>query len=229
MNWSREGGRRRPARDSWDAPRDDWGSERPRSGFGSGSGGGFGSRPAGRPGFGAARPSRDVPVDQADVTATVKWFNGQKGFGFVALPDGTDAFLHASVLERAGEQDLPEGATVTCDVGRGQRGPQVVAVHSVDRSTATPGRGDRGSDRGPRERSGFAGPATGETIEGTVKWFNPEKGFGFISPDAGGKDVFIHISVVQRAGFDTLETGDRVSVTTQQGKKGPEAAAISVI
>lgn len=55
---------------------------------------------------------------------------------------------------------------------------------------------------------------------GVVKWFNPTKGFGFIQPDNGGADVFVHISAVQRAGIDTLNEGQRVSyeLATERGK-----------
>lgn len=56
---------------------------------------------------------------------------------------------------------------------------------------------------------------------GTVKWFNPDKGFGFIAPQDGGKDVFVHISAVQRAGLQTLNEGQKVSfeITTDRGKQ----------
>lgn len=56
---------------------------------------------------------------------------------------------------------------------------------------------------------------------GTVKWFNPTKGFGFIQPESGGQDVFVHISAVQKAGMDTLNEGQRISydVVEERGKK----------
>ena len=59
--------------------------------------------------------------------------------------------------------------------------------------------------------------------EGTVKWFNGEKGYGFITPDAGGKDVFVHYSAIAGSGFKSLEEGQRVSFETGQGQKGPQA------
>ena len=60
--------------------------------------------------------------------------------------------------------------------------------------------------------------------EGTVKWFNPQKGFGFINPDDGGKAAFVHISAVERAGLTTLTEGQRVSYELQPGRNGKSAA-----
>ncbi len=58
---------------------------------------------------------------------------------------------------------------------------------------------------------------------GTVKWFNAEKGFGFIAQDDGGQDVFVHFSAIQTNGFKALEEGQRVEYDTTQGPKGPQA------
>ena len=65
--------------------------------------------------------------------------------------------------------------------------------------------------------------------EGTVKWFNAEKGFGFITPDEGGADIFVHYSAVQSKGFRTLEEKQRVSFDIVQGPKGPQAANVTKI
>lgn len=61
---------------------------------------------------------------------------------------------------------------------------------------------------------------------GIVKWFNAAKGFGFITPDSGGKDLFIHFSEIQGAGFKSLEEGQRVSYVASQGPKGPQATKV---
>ena len=63
-------------------------------------------------------------------------------------------------------------------------------------------------------------------MTGTVKFFNAEKGFGFISPADGSKDVFVHFSAIQSNGFKTLEEGQRVEFTIEQGQKGPAAANV---
>jgi CspA family cold shock protein len=62
--------------------------------------------------------------------------------------------------------------------------------------------------------------------EGTVKWFNAEKGFGFIMVDGGGPDVFAHFSSIVGDGYKSLEEGQRVSFTIEQGQKGPQAAQV---
>lgn len=64
---------------------------------------------------------------------------------------------------------------------------------------------------------------------GTVKWFNGDKGFGFISVDGGGEDVFVHFSAIQGAGYRTLEENQRVEFEVAQGPKGPQADRVRAI
>jgi CspA family cold shock protein len=64
---------------------------------------------------------------------------------------------------------------------------------------------------------------------GTVKWFNAEKGFGFITPDEGGQDLFVHHSAIEATGFRSLDENQRVSFTVGQGQKGPQATAVQKI
>ena len=63
--------------------------------------------------------------------------------------------------------------------------------------------------------------------QGTVKWFNAEKGFGFITPDEGGSDLFVHHSAIQGRGFRTLDENQRVSYEVGQGQKGPQALNVT--
>jgi CspA family cold shock protein len=65
--------------------------------------------------------------------------------------------------------------------------------------------------------------------QGTVKWFNAEKGFGFISPDGGGSDVFVHYSAIDAGGFRTLDENQRVEFEVGQGTKGPQAQGVRIL
>ncbi|GII95810.1 cold-shock protein [Sinosporangium siamense] len=65
--------------------------------------------------------------------------------------------------------------------------------------------------------------------QGTVKWFNSEKGFGFIAPDGGAPDVFVHFSEIQGSGYRSLEDGQRVEFEITQGQKGPQASQVRAI
>lgn len=171
-----------------------------------------------RPGF----FREDMPSGRR-VEAKVKWFNAGKGFGFVTLADGSpDAFLPMVALRRAGYEDAREGASISCEVGAGAKGPLVISVFNIDNSTATSASaGNIDFDR--------RAPRPAVTLEGAVKWFEPEKGFGFISPDGGGKDVFIHITALRRSGLATLDAGQRVRAEVVDGKKGQEAERVTLI
>src|SRR3712207_7788349 len=63
--------------------------------------------------------------------------------------------------------------------------------------------------------------------QGTVKWFNADKGYGFITPDGGGKDCFVHFSAIQGSGFRSLDAGERVEFEVGQGQKGPQAENVT--
>jgi cold shock protein len=150
------------------------------------------------------------------VEAKIKWFNATKGFGFVALSDGSkDAFLPMAILRRAGYDEAREGASIVCEVGIGAKGPLVLNVLNLDNGAAPSG-GERRA-------------AAASTLDGVVKWFEPEKGYGFIAPDGGGKDIFVHVTALRRSGVGVLDTGQRVRVDAVDGKKGLEADRITLI
>jgi CspA family cold shock protein len=167
--------------------------------------------------------------------AKVKWFNGEKGFGFVELTDGSgEAFLHISVVEGAGHNALEPGTTLTVRVGQGTKGPQITEITAVDASTAEqprggarPGGGARPAGGPPRDRAfeRAAGPA--EEVDGQVKWYDPKKGFGFVAVE-GSKDVFIHRSVLVREGINELAEGQRIHMKVVPGAKGLEAIGVAL-
>ena len=177
------------------------------------------------------------PSSAVRITASVKWFNPAKGFGFLVPDDGSpDVFCHVSAVERAGYDTLPQGAIVTCDVSEAQKGPQVSQIHSVDTSTAveTPYRNERprrfspgGFPGGGRRHEEPVGPT--EEIEGTVKFYNAVKSYGFITPDGGGQDVFIHAKVLAQAGLNDLGPQQRVRLSIAQGPRGPQATSVELL
>ena len=157
----------------------------------------------------------------------MKRFNPEKGFGFVELSDGSgDAFLHESVLAQGGISAVQPGDTLEVAIGPGHTGPHVTEVLSVDRSTAVPT-----APRGSSPRPATSGPSSDIPVEetGTVKWFNVEKGFGFIARDGGGKDVFVHISALAPSGLTALNEGQQVIIDVVEGRKGLEAARVRLI
>lgn len=202
------------------------------------------SGPSSRP-FSSSRPTD--PGGPAE-GATVKWFNPEKGFGFVALDSGQEAFLHIRPLEAAGHASVPDGARMQVRVGQGAKGPQVTEVVEVDLDSAPPAQA-----RAPRAPRSFGGPGGGggggyggggggggygrqqdsggmqEDMVGTVKWYNSTKGFGFIAPESGGKDVFVHVSAIERSGLSGLGEGQRVRIGVVQGQKGPEARSVEAL
>ena len=169
-------------------------------------------------------PSLSASKASGSVEAIVKWFNAEKGFGFVAVVGGSEAFLHIRQLEAAGHSNVPEGARVQVRIGQGQKGPEVTEVTEVDLSTAQVG---SSAERRPATPSQVMGQVS-ESI-GTVKLYRADKGFGFVGPDGGGKDIFVHATTLARAGLSGLAEGQRVRMQIGQGQKGPAAQTIELL
>lgn len=178
-------------------------------------------------------PSFASASSAPEVQATVKWFNAEKGFGFAALADGSgDVFLHVNTLQAAGHQTVNPGATLRVRVGAGQKGRQVEQVVSVDDSTAEPSEQRRpqftGGGRPPAGPRRPVDLSSAVEMTGTVKWYDAAKGFGFITPQDGGRDVFVHATALERAGLGPLQERQSVRMGVVQGTKGPEVGTISV-
>ena len=169
-------------------------------------------------------PRPSAPQASAPIDSVVKWFNADKGFGFVALGGGSEAFIHVRQLETAGHSSVPEGARIKVRIGQGQKGTEVTEVIAVDLSTAQLG---SSTERRPATPSQVVGQTKEST--GTVKMYKADKGFGFVGQDGGGKDVFVHATALARAGLSGLAEGQRVRMQVGQGKKGLEAQAIELL
>ncbi|WP_277991013.1 cold-shock protein [Sphingomonas panni] len=202
-----------------------------RGGFGGGGGGG-GFRGGGGGFGGGGGGGRGMPPQVVgEATGVVKFFNAQKGFGFVVRDDGgEDVFVHISAVEQAGLSALAEGQPMGFTlVDRGGRISATDLKIDGEPMPVTGGGAPREPrDAGPRAGGGFGGgpqrQLTGERASGVVKFFNAMKGFGFIQRDDGQPDAFVHISAVERAGLPTLNEGDRLEFELEVDRRGKHAA-----
>ena len=172
--------------------------------------------------LGAEAAGRPVASDGAD--GTVSWYDADKGFGFVTPDVGADdIFVHVRSLP-GGLTELVEGDRVTYDVGQSEKGLQARNIQLVRGSAprdahVAPARGRSGPP------AASAGPVHGG--EGVVARCDAERGFGFITPDAGGADLFVHVSVVR--GAESLQEGDRVRFKVRQSDRGPQADSVELL
>jgi len=187
-----------------------------RGGFGGGDRGGFGGGGGGsRGGFGGAPRGGGMPAQVVGTgKGVVKFFNGQKGFGFIQREDGgEDVFVHISAVERAGLEGLAEGQQLEFNlVDRGGKisAADLQVVGDVIPVAAKPASPQR--------------ELTGEKATGTVKFFNAMKGFGFITRDDGQPDAFVHISAVERSGLNGLNEGDQLEFDLEVDRRGKYSA-----
>ncbi len=197
-------------------------------GFGGSPDAGFGGSPAaGSPMGGAGGPG--AVASGPTVDAVVKWFKADKGYGFVELAGGQgDAFLHANALHSSGHESVPAGAKLRVIVGAGAKGAQVTRVVEVDTAGVVE-RPQRAFTEGPRPPRRVApDPTAAVPVSGKVKWFDDAKGFGFVASDDGGKDVFVHISILGPAGVSHLAEGQAVNMRVVDTPKGREAISLSI-
>jgi CspA family cold shock protein len=160
-------------------------------------------------------------ANETTVETVVKWFNTEKGYGFVELPDRRgDAFLHLRTLRLIGRNSLPSGAKLRAVVTNGVRGAQVERVVDVDDSRVV-----ERPEKAPRP---IPDASTAIDLTGRVKWFDGVRGFGFIASDDFGKDVFIHVTTLSAAGASNISEGQAVAMRVVETSKGRQAIAISL-
>jgi cold shock protein len=150
------------------------------------------------------------------VAAAVKWYSADKGYGFALAGLPEDVFFHRNILELAKIDAVEPNDVLICDIAPGPKGKlQVIAVHSLQ--------------KGQAEAQKSIGSSHG--VEGTVEFYNPGKGYGFMNAPTLSEDVYISARVVEQAGLQSLAAGLRVKATIEPGRfgKGFMATAIEVV
>lgn len=185
-----------------------------RGGGGGGRFGGGGGGGGYRGGGGSREGGGGMPAQVVgSATGKVKFFNAQKGFGFIQRDEGgDDVFVHISQVERAGLEGLAEGQELAFNLV--DRGGKVSAADLQVQGDVVP----------VAKAAAPSRELTGEKAVGTVKFFNAMKGFGFITRDDGKEDAFVHISAVERSGLPGINEGDRFEFDLEVDRRGKYSA-----
>ncbi|MBE7637402.1 cold shock domain-containing protein [Sneathiella sp. P13V-1] len=160
-----------------------------------------------------------------ELKGRVKWFNTTKGFGFLVPEEGNgDIFFHLSCLRESGHEFVAEGVTLSCQVVRRDKGLQAIKILDIDTSTAVP------FLPSPIEPSNIAKhpvlKGQGDFVDVAVKWFDPIKGYGFVTRGEDTQDIFIHMETIRNEGFLPVQAGQSLKVRIADSDKGPQVAEI---
>ncbi|MEM9370276.1 MAG: cold shock domain-containing protein [Pseudomonadota bacterium] len=158
----------------------------------------------------------------------VKWYDAVKGYGFVVPEEEADGdiMVHASCVRAFGIMNLTEGAKVKIVSERGQRGLHAQKLLEVEEPEA-PEPAIGFSEARPTE---FLGKEVevGPLVPARVKWFDKQKGFGFVNVYGDPEDVFVHMETVRRSGFQDLSGGEGMACRTFRGPRGLMVAELKL-
>jgi CspA family cold shock protein len=159
------------------------------------------------------------PKDLVD--ATVKFFDRAKGYGFVTLPDGSEAFLHATTLEAKKLAFPNEGDVIVGRLEDGPRGVHLADIQELKPAPLSPSVPRPAGRRGPRKE--------GTPALGTMKWFDHGKGFGFVAVDDGGPDAILHRNVLDRHRLPIPAEEQRLLLLLVDRPRGREAVVAAIV
>lgn len=163
---------------------------------------------------------KDGDSNELAMSGHVKWYDAVKGYGFVVPEDGgSDIMVHASCVRAFGRVALTEGAEVKLIAVTGTRGLQaqrLLEVNDPETFTSPPGFAEDSRPTEFLDAEAEAGPL----LPARVKWFDKQKGFGFVNVFGKAEDVFVHMETVRRCGFQDLSSGEGMAVRTFRGPRG---------